>query len=226
MRSASWLALGWLGMNALVSCHSLRGPETLESGFYRVRRAASLGLPAKPLYVVDARDTLHLVVPATGQRRALPSADFTRLTFYRKEFDVDIFTIPFKIRSAREGVPAQLNSNFNAALYLGRRIDFFHIDQRAILPTLTQRVVRSRGFGYGIFLGMGSTPINEYVTGGNTLIQYDGLVLNAGMAAIYDARIFNVGLAAGFDHLVDGNRVNWIYQQRPWFGVLFGLNLN
>jgi len=208
------------------SCQSIRGPESLESGFYRVRRAAALGLPSKSLYVVDDRDTLQLVVPATGQRRALPSAEFTRLTFYRKEFDVDIFTIPFKIRSARAGVPAQLNSNFNAALYLGRRIDFFHIDQRPVLPTVTHRVVRSRGFGYGIFLGLGSSPINEFVTRGKTSLEYEGVVLDAGLAAIYDARIFNVGLAVGFDHLIDSNRVNWIYQQRPWVGVLFGLNLN
>jgi hypothetical protein len=56
--------------------------------------------------------------------------------------------------------------------------------------------------------------------------EYEGVIVDVGLAGIYDARIFNVGLAVGIDSLLDPNRRSWVYQRQPWFGVLFGLNLN
>ena len=74
---------------------------------------------------------------------------------------------------------------------------------------------------------MGSAIINPDVTRQQTAVaEYEGFVVHAGAAAIYDARIFNLGLAVGADHLLGPDRRHWIYQRRPWFGVLFGLDLN
>ena len=56
--------------------------------------------------------------------------------------------------------------------------------------------------------------------------DYEGLVLHGGIAAIYDARAFNIGLAMGIDQLLGPDGSYWIYQNKPWFGVLFGLDLN
>ena len=52
------------------------------------------------------------------------------------------------------------------------------------------------------------------------------MVIDLGAALIYDARLFNVGLAFGADRLLDSNRQYWVYEQRPWFGILFRLNSN
>ncbi|WP_157766391.1 hypothetical protein [Pedobacter ginsengisoli] len=30
----------------------------------------------------------------------------------------------------------------------------------------------------------------------------------------------------GLDMLTDKNRTNWIYQGKPWVGILFGITLN
>lgn len=68
--------------------------------------------------------------------------------------------------------------------------------------------------------------INDFLTRIPLGVEYEGVIINAGVATIYDARIFNIGLAVGLDHLMDANRQHWIYQHKPWFGVLFGLNLN
>lgn len=75
-------------------------------------------------------------------------------------------------------------------------------------------------------MGIGSVTLNDFVTHIPIHIEYEGVVVNAGIASLYDARIFNIGLAIGVDQLMDANRSQWLYQQKPWFGVLFGLNLN
>ncbi|MDB5268871.1 MAG: hypothetical protein JWP58_1911 [Hymenobacter sp.] len=59
-----------------------------------------------------------------------------------------------------------------------------------------------------------------------TAADYEGVVLHGGLAAIYDARAFNIGLAAGLDQLLGPDGQHWVYQHKPWFGVLFGLDLN
>ncbi|GAB2521558.1 hypothetical protein [Spirosoma aerophilum] len=68
--------------------------------------------------------------------------------------------------------------------------------------------------------------IHEFVLRTPIGTEYQGVVVDAGVAVLYDARIFNIGLAIGPDYLTDANRQAWLYQQKPWFGVLFGLSLN
>lgn len=214
-----------VGSLLLAGCRTTQ-PLTVEPDLYRVRHPTRHDLPAERLYATDDRDTLRLVQPGSGRTWTFAGEHLESMRLFKREFDVDVFTLPFKIRPAREGVPPQLNSNFNAAVYLGRRLDFYRFQTRRIAPGITQRHLRERGFGYGLFAGLGSTAINPFVTRDQVTTQYEGVVMDVGLAAIYDARVFNVGLAMGFDHLMDPNRRHWIYQRKPWFGVLFGLNLN
>ncbi len=210
----------------LVSCRVNSSPATLDPSFYRVLHAPQPELAKQKLYVIDSGDSLQVILPATYERRNFAKADYQNWVLYRTEVDVDVFTLPFKIRPSIVGFPSQLNSNFNAAIYLGRRIDFHRYSWQPVTPSFNVRNLNSRGFGYGIFAGLGSATLNEFVTQPAIPIQYEGVILDAGVAAIYDARIFNVGIALGIDYLTDTNRNAWIYQRRPWFGVLFGLNLN
>ncbi|GAB2584440.1 hypothetical protein GCM10027190_37110 [Spirosoma areae] len=210
----------------MLSCRVNSSSTTLEPSFYRVVHAPQPELVNKKLYVIDSGDSLQVILPTTYERRNLPRSAYQNWVLYSREIDVDVFTLPFKIRPARTGLPSQLNSNFNAALYVGRRIDSYRYRWQPVTPTYDVRTLRSRGFGYGLFVGIGSATINDFVVRQPISIEYEGVILDAGVAAIYDARIFNVGLAVGIDYLTDRHRQNWIYQQRPWFGVLFGLNLN
>ncbi|WP_266365126.1 hypothetical protein [Tellurirhabdus rosea] len=198
----------------------------LPPDFYQIQHPGAHGLPKGTLYVQDQGDSIRFFVPGTDRQYLLDASRTTPLLFFRTQVDVDVFTIPFKVRPALGGVPPQLNSNFNAALYLGRRTDIYSYRTKTIAAGLETRQLRSRGLGYGLFGGIGSSTINELVTGGRVPFEYEGIILDIGVAAIYDARIFNVGLAAGADNLMDSNRRYWIYHRRPWFGVLFGLNLN
>ncbi|GAB3494524.1 hypothetical protein GCM10027341_10800 [Spirosoma knui] len=224
-RSIRTLGLVFVGLALMAGCRTFQD-STLTSDYYRVRKAARYGLPEKPVYVLVQQDTLQLWRPQATTPIAIPINKVDSLRFYRFEADVDVFTLPFKIRPARAGVPPQLNSNFNAALYIGRRIDFYRYQTQRISPSLVRRHVVSQGIGYGFFAGIGSSTINSTVTRGLVTDEYEGVIADAGLAVIYDASIFNVGLAAGLDHLFDRNQSSWIYHRQPWFGILFGLNLN
>jgi hypothetical protein len=210
----------------LSGCRVNVQPGTLEPDFYQLKRTAEPGLVKQKVYIIDAGDTLQLISPTQVDRRYVDRSIYKRWVFRRTEVDVDVFTQPFKIRPAQAGIPVQLNSNFNAAMYIGRRIDLYKYQWKPVTQHFDVRELRSRGLGYGFFAGLGSSSINDFVTRAPIGIEYEGLVLDVGLATIYDARIFNIGLAIGLDYLVDKNRHQWIYQQKPWFGVLFGLNLN
>ncbi|MBD2701323.1 hypothetical protein IC229_11790 [Spirosoma sp. BT702] len=214
------------GFCALQSCRVTSSVSTLEPDFYSIRSMNQPELRNEKHYVIDSGDTLQLLVKQIDKRQYVAPSTYKYWTFRRSEIDVDVFTLPFKIRPAQGLLPAQLNSNFNAALYVGRRVDLYNYRWQSVTPTFGVRQLRSRGFGYGFFAGIGSTSMTDFVTRSPIGIEYEGVVLDAGIATIYDARVFNVGLAFGIDYLADANRQHWIYQQKPWFGVLFGLNLN
>lgn len=218
--------LPFLALLVLQGCRVGSTFSALPPDLYQIRHATQPDLLTQKIYVVDGGDSLQLVLPATDERRQVTRSTYQSWTFQRSEIDVDVFTLPFKIRPSQGNLPPQLNSNFNAAVYLGRRIDLYKYHWEQVTPTFAVRKLRSRGLGYGLFAGIGSVAINDYVTRQPVGVEYEGVVLNAGIATIYDARIFNVGVAVGVDQLTDRNSRGWIYQQKPWFGVLFGLNLN
>jgi hypothetical protein len=217
----------------LAGCTVGRVPQ-LAPGYYQVAhtRSATLAGAAAPapghrLYLAQPTpDSLVFYLGNSARPLRYGLSDFEGLKLRHGEFDFDIFTLPFKLRAGREGVPAQLNTTFNAALYLGRRLDRYHF-RRTVLPTgQPAPQIRTAGFGYGGFVGLGSTIVTADLTRQHAITDYEGAVLHAGVAAIYDIRALNVGAALGFDYLLGADGPHWLYQGRPWLGVLFGLNLN
>lgn len=209
----------------------------LGDGYYRVRSVSNDTLarqlrliPASRYYVQQRGDTLAFTPPATSA--ATPPTLFYQLRgaesvrLLHRSFDLDIFSIPFKVLPPRQGLPVQLNTNFNAALYVGRRLDFYRVRNRRLTPFQPRPFIRSNGVGYGLFGGLGSSIITPDLTRQHAITDYEGFTLHGGAAAIYDARLLNIGLAVGLDHLLGPDARYWAYQNRPWVGVLFGLDLN
>ncbi|GAB2788553.1 hypothetical protein HNQ93_003084 [Hymenobacter luteus] len=234
MRLSLFCAL--LGTGLLTGCAAVGHLPTLEPGDYQLFQtddpilAAAAG-QERAFYVEQAHDSLLFVsqteTQATPQRFSYGLHRGHHVILLDRKFDLDVFTIPFKARLPQGPVPVQLNTNFNAALYFGRRLDFYHVNSRSLLAGRQEPQIRTVGLGYGVFTGLGSTIINPDVTRQQTQVaEYEGFVVHAGAAAIYDARIFNLGLAVGADQLLGPDGRHWIYQRKPWFGVLFGLDLN
>lgn len=224
---------GLLGF--LFSCSSVHKLKELPEGPFTISSIdfKEMQIKEKPQLAVGLKADLQLsdsaifVHPVSTDLpdATIPFREVNELKFYRRKFDVDILTIPFKIRPSVKGFPEQLNPNFSAALYLGSRKDFYWLKNPSRRQENRIRIT-GLGFGYGGFIGIGSVTMNPFVTQNKIAYEYDGFVLTAGAAGIYDVKKINIGIAIGMDHLVDKNREFWIYQNRPWFGVLFGINLN
>ncbi|GAA3947097.1 hypothetical protein [Hymenobacter algoricola] len=243
MRNLDWRRKTWAGLlaglNALLAgCAAVGHVPSLEPGNYQVLQAtdpalaAALG-PDRSFYVEQVQDSLQFLAPPrppeTAPRRfSYPLRPGQHVLLVGRKFDLDVFTIPFKARPPQGPVPVQLNTNFNAALYFGRRLDFYHLNSAGQPNGQPAPQIRTVGLGYGLFTGLGSTAVTPDVTNQQTRIAsgYEGFVVHVGAAAIYDARIFNLGLAVGADQLLGPDGRHWIYQRKPWYGVLFGLDLN
>jgi len=169
---------------------------------------------------VEQMDSVLKLTPHwdNGKPVILNLYNVKNLKLYRNTFDIDVLTVPFKIRPSVKGFPEQLTANFDAALYLGRRRDNYEINNvRSKGGSKLQ--LTGVGYGYGGFIGLGSVTMNPFVTNQNIDYEYDGFVINGGFAGIYDAKKFNIGLAVGADFLVDKTGIagftraslGWVY---------------
>ena len=139
--------------------------------------------------------------------------------------DVDLFTLPFKYRFKTADQPGQLEDRLNVGVHVGGRYDlgryrtvYFRRHQRAEISTFS--------VGLGGFVCFGPARVDPFSTLGRVQDDYYGLGLNYGLASTFSIGNFSAGLAAGIEQLADRNRTLWIYENKPWIGVTFGLNLN
>jgi hypothetical protein len=147
-------------------------------------------------------------------------------SFYKPSFDFDVMTIPLKYRPASGGVPNQLITNFNGALFGGYRIDEYKLRYRRTPLNIYKQTSKHFGYSGGLFAGLGSTLINPWViTDPHFDLEYEGVTLISGIAANIAMDKISFGVALGIDHLLDKNAGNWIYQGKPSIGFTLGLDL-
>lgn len=148
------------------------------------------------------------------------------ITFASSTLDLDVMTILFKYRPYTEGFPNQLNTNFNAAEFIGYRTDHYILSyDKSPLDSYQQRI-NHFAYSLGGFVGLGATAMNPFVTNNTILSEYDGVVLTKGFAGLIGIGDFTFGAALGFDNLLDKNRKGWIYENKPWVGFTVGFNIN
>ncbi len=212
----------------IASCKSLNEIEQLPKGHYRIStkdvKKIDPAFEGKTEIKIFANNDSTVLFYNDDYKKfvLLDSIIYNGVLLRQRKIDLDIFSIPFKIRPSVKGFPPQLNPNFSAALYLGRRHNYYKYKNTSNGGVK----LFSRGIGYGIFAGLGAVTMNTYVTNGAIDYEYDGMVMNTGGAIIYDAKKFNLGLSVGIDFLTDKNRKSWLYQKKPWLGILFGIDLN
>lgn len=226
-------AYAWLLLPLVAGCGSLKSSSKyqLNDGFYKARLAHRKNVP---VYVHVHNDSIQ-VYRAPGRQPDTTRSDgyapvgtgtSENLRLVQASFDLDVLTIPFKERPAASGLPRQLNTNFNGALYVGYRSDSYRISYRKTPLNRHHRQLRHYGYSAGLFGGLGATAMNPSVTDSQISSEYDGVVFSRGVAAIIAVDNVTFGLGFGFDYLLDENRKFWIYQNKPWIGLTLGLNLN
>ena len=146
--------------------------------------------------------------------------------FTKKSLDIDITSILFKYRFEAPGLPAQLNTDFNAALFAGWRKDYYLV--QCTTNPLNNRScdIINRGFDFGVFAGTGTTLVSPFTTRNLFADEYNGMILQFGIAVFTETNVASIGLATGFDHLVSSDRDIWIYNKKPWIGLIVGIALN
>ena len=151
----------------------------------------------------------------------------TKHRLIKPSLDIDILTALFKVRPAAKNIlPTQLNANFNGNIYIGYRRDIYQIHYKKNPLSIYQQQINHFGFSAGMFLGLGNTAMNPSTTNNNIANEYDGLVLQKGIAGILAVNKLTIGVSIGYDNLLDQNKKFWIYENKPWFGLMLGLNLN
>jgi hypothetical protein len=148
---------------------------------------------------------------------------FYKNSYVQNSIDVDLSTVLMKLRPPQKNVPTQLSYNINAALYMGLRKDFYKlIPYKSPLKKETS-FVRQFGFDAGLFAGIGMTAMNPWVTEGKVPIEYDGIIFQKGVAGFITIDRMSIGVSLGFDTLLDSNKKNWVYNQKPYIGLMIGI---
>jgi|WetSurMetagenome_2_1015567.scaffolds.fasta_scaffold72718_2 hypothetical protein len=152
-----------------------------------------------------------------------PGSVLYNSTLIKTSADIDLSSVVLKYRPGLSDVPPQLNSNINGVIYSGFRKDYFKIKSGHSKYDNANTLIRHTGFDFGLFAGIGITPVNPTVTANNISQEYDGIVFQKGFSVFATYEHMSVGLAIGFDNLLDRNKNFWIYNQKPWIGLVLGI---
>jgi hypothetical protein len=219
----------FVSLLVLNSCASIQNSSKYElaDGKYKVKKEGK----KFDCYVQNMPDSIIIYkLPGKTTTSLTPQMEVylpTKQHFIKSSFDVDIITALLKIRPpAKKALPTQLNANFNGNVYVGLRNDIYQIHYNRNPLDVYQRQVNHFGFSGGVFIGMANTAINPSTTANAISTEYDGLVLQKGVAGIVAVNKLTIGVSIGFDNLLDKNQKDWLYKNKPWFGLMLGLNLN
>ncbi|WP_026464424.1 hypothetical protein [Adhaeribacter aquaticus] len=211
------------------SCTRIQNPSKYElaEGRYKLKMEGKL----YNVYLQNLEDSLILYKLPGKIYTYIPkeAANYygVKQQLTKSSLDVDVLTALFKIRPpVKDVLPIQFNTNFNGNVYVGRRKDVYHINYKKNDLGVFGRQINHFGFSAGGFIGMGNTAMNASTTANGIAADYDGLIVQKGIAGILAINKLTAGVSLGFDNLLDPNKRYWIYQNKPWFGLVLGLNLN
>lgn len=212
------------------------GRHDFSSGFYKLKVN---GLKSSRIYAEVTEDSIIVYPVIPEGKKEFPntsSSISTRISrvktdsyFYKGRFtnnsvDIDLTSILFKSRHSRDDVPNQFSADLDVAIYAGFRKDFYKIVSQ-LHPLLEEKShIRQIGFDLGVFAGIGSSPVNPTVTNNKVSQQYDAMIFQKGIAGFISINKVSVGIALGFDNLLDKSRSLWIYNQKPYFGLIISVS--
>ena len=151
----------------------------------------------------------------------IPSMAFSKISL-----DIDLTAILLKYRPGVYGLPGQLNTDFNVALYAGWRHDKYKIKSKIDPLGKSYTKITNWGYDFGFFTGPGSTPISPFTTQNQRTDEYSGLIIQTGFAGFIESNVASFGIGIGIDYLLNSDKDVWIYTNKPWVGFIVGIALN
>lgn len=227
--------LGLIVLCLFGSCQVLERASIhgLNSGFYSLDTG---GNAESKVYAEVGNEQMDLYPSNNGLLSKIPmlkvnlqagdTNNLRKWTLKKKGLDIDITTMLMKYRAPAFGLPAQLNTDLNLALYAGWRRDRFILTNTKNALGKNELKISNRGYDIGVFAGPGATLISPFTTRNLRTDEYNGLILQAGVAGFVESNVASFGLAMGWDYLLSPDRSIWIYNRRPWLGFVVGIALN
>ena len=219
----------------LSSCSTLEraSQHGLNDGFYQLKSDSS---EKQAVYLDVSEDNITVYPTTNKQPQSQPvltiplvttdNISFQRITFQKQGLDIDISTVLMKYRPSIGELPAQLTTDLNLALYAGWRFDFYPVEHRKDPLNRSYAKIGNRGFDFGFFAGPGTTLISPFTTRNKRSDEYNGMIIQGGFAGFIESNMASFGLSVGYDYLLSSDRNNWIYQNKPWVGLVVGVALN
>ena len=219
----------------LSSCNTLEKASLhgLNSGYYKLN---SDNIIAQNVYldVTDEKiDVYHHInrQPDKKQFLTIPlkttdSLIFNKMVFKKQSLDFDLTSILLKYRPSSYGLPAQLTTDLNIALYTGWRHDSYQIIRKKDPLSKSYYKINNWGYDFGVFAGPGTTLVSPFTTQNNRSDEYNGMIIQGGIAGFIELSMASFGFAIGYDYLQSQDRSIWIYQNKPWVGFVVGIALN
>ncbi len=223
-----------VGIGLLYSCGAIEKSSRhgFDSGYYK--QSLEKGQSKKVyLDITDENIALYPIVENNPGKleMILPLGETDSLYVFPSRFsktslDIDITSVFFKYRPATDELQAQLTAELNVALYAGWRHDYYRIEGKKDPIGKNNYTIVKRGFDFGILAGPGTTFIGPSTTKTSITKEYNGMILEYGLAAFLETNFASFGLATGFDYLLNSDRSVWIYNKKPWIGFVVGIALN
>lgn len=206
-----------LSMLFMSSCSVIKNQSKYELSS-DVRYRTSNSKYQKAMVTVESDSIYIKLSDSTKQKANIDSR------FLKNSFDVDVLTALSKFRPAKINLPNQLTTDFNGNFFIGYRYDRFRL--KASSKNRRQEYLSHRAMTFGLFGGIGTSAINPSTTNYLITNEYNGVVVQRGVVVMAGVQKLTIGLSAGWDYLIDENESKWIYQNKPWYGLMVGINLN
>ncbi|MFN7424182.1 MAG: hypothetical protein ACK5QP_12355, partial [Chitinophagales bacterium] len=172
-----------LAIALLSSCNTLEKASThgFYSGYYRQK---SENKDIKNVYVDVTNDQINVYQHknqepdqkqfSTISLNANDTPGFNKMVFMKQSLDFDLTAVLMKYRPSNYGLPAQLTTDLNIALYSGWRHDSYHITRKKDPLGKRYYKINNRGYDFGFFAGPGTTLISPFTTQNKKADEYSG----------------------------------------------------
>ena len=235
MRNCSFIiSVALAVISIFTSCSTLEkaSQHGLSSGYYKIEsgkksKVVYVDVTEEKICVYNQSDKiidkdLYLSIPLESP----DNIPHVPLKFKKQSLDIDITSILLKYRPSVYNLPPQLTTDLNISLYVGWRHDFYKITGNT--DPLNKRFLKisNMGYDFGFFAGPGTTNINPFTTLNRTTNEYSGMIFQTGFAGFLESNLASFGVGVGLDYLLNQDRKIWIYNNKPWLGLIIGVALN
>lgn len=230
-----YLFIGCMIVGFFTSCSTLEKASVhgLVSGSYTLK---TKNKNTRKVYVDVAGEKMDIYDQTNHQPEIQPfltislnNADSLlpeRMVFKKQSLDIDLTSVLLKYRPSVYGLPPQLTTDLNLAIYAGWRHDSYYLSDKKDPLGRNSRSIYNFGYDFGIFAGPGTTLLNPFTTMNKSSDEYNGMIIQAGIAGFIESNMASFGFAVGNDYLLNRDRKIWIYQNKPWVGLIVGIALN